>query len=140
MTKEKDFLHWTDQFKVGITVIDDQHKKIVGLTNAVFNMIMDPDYEGDLSSFFKELNDYCHYHFDAEEKLLEENGWPGLEEHKLLHKKLFVETEFLQAMFENERDKESALTLLKFLKEWLQTHISVEDKLHAQFLHEKGIS
>lgn len=140
MGNEKVALHWTDQFKVGIEIIDEQHRKLVDLTNAVFSKIMDPNNEEDLSSYFKELNDYCHYHFETEEKLLTETSWPDLDDHKLLHSKLFVEVEFLQAIFAKENDKESALTLLKFLKEWLQNHISVEDKLYAQHLHEHNIT
>jgi hemerythrin len=74
---------WSDKLVFGIDTIDAQHKQLFDLA-ATF------EGQGDQIRLMKTLAELCNYvleHFREEEELLAACGYPGLEEHRVLHRR-----------------------------------------------------
>ena len=130
---------WSDELSVGVKVLDDQHKQIIRTIN---KLIEKPHAAVDsitVSDALDEIRKYASQHFQLEEQLLEENGYPGLEQHKAEHKTFRLKTVELCFAAMNHED-EVPDTLLKYLREWLLHHILQEDMKYRSFFSGKGIS
>ena len=81
------------------------------------------------------LADYTEFHFQAEEKLQEEIGYPGLAEHKKKHEELRQTVEDLHQMLEEEEGPSDAFVdqLNKKVIEWLYYHIKGFDRSVAEY-------
>ena len=87
----------------------------------------------------KELADYTHFHFSAEEQLLERAQYPDLAAHRAQHR-VFVNKvkQFQQDLHTTTAGQASAV--VTFLKDWLTNHILQTDKQYSAHLNAKGIS
>ena len=81
-----EFFKWKHQFSVNIPEMDQQHQKFMALLNKVhlYSETQDRDPEF-LTALFRELFAYVLTHFEEEETLLEQTGFPGLEVQKKQH-------------------------------------------------------
>ena len=83
------------------------------------------------------MSDYAKEHFQTEEALLLEHGFPGLEEHVREHD-VFV-ARVMDMVFEPESAESGLEDVLAFLVEWLVAHISGTDKKYGPYLNERGV-
>ena len=89
---------FTEDYKLGITTIDEEHEKLVGLLNDAIEMSQDKDL--DLPSFAaklkSDLQDYANTHFSHEEAYMEKIQDPELprqrKEHQAFMKNSLFET------------------------------------------------
>lgn len=136
--ENKDYIVWDDKFSIGIPVIDEQHKKLVLLTNDYYQAVMATrgDFESKVqlketvTAALKTCVDYVQTHFTAEEKLMQAAQYPGYKAHKQQH------NEFSTKVLETARDFHElkftdALNFAKFLYDWVLSHIAHEDKLYV---------
>ena len=137
ITKSR-YLTWKDSYSVGIESIDNDHKKLLHLIN---NLQTAVDYKTDRMFEKQTLNeviDYTKYHFEREEKLMEDAGYSDVVPHKAKHKNMIDKvTEFVEAY---EKDESGAIeSLLNYLKSWLIGHINGTDQEYSEFLISKGV-
>lgn len=127
-------ISWSDSDSVGVKEVDDQHKKLVTLTNTMFQAIMDDRGFEVLLSVLRELEEYVMYHFDYEEKLMAENGCPqeDLEIHVKEHRELTRQVSSFIDRFEREGG-ELDIELFDFLRTWMDGHLSRTDKEFKQY-------
>jgi hemerythrin-like metal-binding protein len=85
------------------------------------------------------LADYTVFHFGYEEKLLAENNWPDLAQHKVIHENFVNRVKSFQAQLKSSDVMEVAEGILDFLKNWLVDHILKTDKQYGIVLNSKGI-
>ncbi|NPA36709.1 MAG: hemerythrin family protein [Chlorobi bacterium] len=83
------------------------------------------------------MKEYINYHFNTEETLLREYGYPDLEKHKLEHKMFVSKVEEFENRF-NSGKLVLSLEITGFLKSWLKDHIQGADKDYSKFLTTKG--
>ena len=130
------FMEWNEKFITGVKEADEQHKKLVGLINQLYDAMREGKGKEVIDAIIDELVRYADYHFKTEETLMSKYGYPELESHKREHE-LFVQKvqEFV------EKKKKGALTLtmdvMNFLKNWLTNHILGTDKKYGPFLTSK---
>lgn len=128
---------WNDNFDTRISIIDDQHRKLVDLLNCLANHIaFNPDISS-LQEILDALIDYTVYHFQTEEKL-----WSSYfvndsleKSHIETHRKFIVEINHLK---NNQRDQtpvEIAEAMLGLLTKWLASHIIQTDRQMAYIVH-----
>ncbi len=82
---------WSDEYCIGIKVIDDQHQMLCGLLNKHLesqDLLVDSEA---LTDALNEIAEFAKDHFAQEEKLMKENGFPDFVEHKAEHK-AYIET------------------------------------------------
>jgi len=133
------FIAWNDLYSVNVPEIDDQHKKLIALANQMYDAMRAGKGRDVLGPVLAELVDYTVYHFEAEERLLRQHGFPEHDEHKEMHDSLAGKAKQFRDDF--TRGQESrAMDVMLFLSNWLNIHILEADKQYASFLREKGVS
>lgn len=134
----KRFVAWRDDLSVGIESIDDDHKKLLTLINNLQTAVFYPTGEAFERQALQELVDYTKYHFEREERLMQENGYPDFEAHKRQHEAMIAKVSgFLEAY---ERDREGTVEELSvFLRDWLLKHIAGTDKQYSGHLRARGV-
>jgi hemerythrin len=125
-------LEWTEELHVGNDPINAQHKELFSIGNEFIDAIEDNKGQDILLSIFKRLQDYTAYHFKAEEKYMEEVGYPELPAHAAQHAILLIRTGTLKRMIENG-ETISPVRVAEFIREWITTHIMQQDVLIEKF-------
>ena len=129
---------WTqEEFGTNVSETDQQHQQLFQLLNTLHKTLSDSE-PNVISKHLDEFIDFTVSHFQTEERLMQENGYPDYEAHKLEHDKLvkmFVE---LLKGFHEEGDNLSQASTI-FIKDWLTQHIPNRDKPYGPFLNDKGI-
>jgi hemerythrin len=129
------FIEWDRRYSVGIPKIDDQHKELVRLTNELYASCMLSD-EKTTAQFKTTLSSLVHYvteHFGAEERLLQRVGYPHYAEHKKEHES-FVKKMLDDMKLFSEGKSFVPNNFVRFLKDWILSHIAVSDKQYSEFL------
>jgi len=137
---DSEYIDWVDQYNVGIKLIDGDHKKLVGLLNQVINAAhhyMGDDY---VKSIIKELIDYTKYHFEREEELMKDNGYPDLVNHQKQHSVMVNQIEEFSSKIDNSGCEEKVcMEIYQYLRQWLLNHITHTDKELGKYLISKGV-
>lgn len=131
-------IDWTDALSVGIASIDDQHKKLVELLNALHDSSVTGKGNEQIKGILQELVGYTVNHFAYEEKLFAEHGYPETDSHKEAHVALTSQVGKFNEEFQAGNAKLSG-DLFKFLRTWLNGHIRGTDKLYGPYLAERGV-
>lgn len=133
---------WRDEYLTGIERIDEQHKVLVNTLNEA-NVRLSACVTRDLlEQITRDLLSYALYHFETEESLMREYGYPELadtdaEQHLLEHRSF---SKRVVALRDGLRDGELVTReeLLSFLNNWLVNHILHTDKRLGSFLISHG--
>ena len=123
----QDLFHWSDDFSIGIKEIDEQHKELVRLLNALNVAIHKHRGSAACRKILDSLADYTKIHFTVEESLMRVSGFPGFEAHRRDHEDLISQVATLQEKLDAGQAK-ITFELLHFLKQWLLHHIVGDDK------------
>jgi hemerythrin len=141
--QEKPFIEWDDKFSVGIRAIDDQHKELVRLTNELYQGCLAGD-DTAKAYFLVAIHStvaYVKYHFSSEEKLMKKVNYPQLGEHKREHDAFTKE--IIEGAKNFEEGKKFVPNLfVRYLKDWVLSHIAVSDIQYARYimdLKKKGL-
>ncbi len=134
-------IEWSEGLSVGIELVDDQHKELLGKMNDISHAIEHNHSAEAISKTLDFMMEYTDYHFSTEEKHMEATSYPRIEYHKKMHKE-FVDTlkgmtdEFL----EDGATQGLAESVNVFLFNWLVKHIKGVDGAFGKWLNEEGIS
>ncbi len=124
---------WDESFSVGVEVLDKQHKQIVG----IINRLIDEPGEGfgpkEVARILDDLTKFAHYHFQTEEHLLAEYGYPDIQTQQEEHKEFRTELSNLCAG-SMKNYAIIPINVLLYLKEWWEDHILVKDMKYRPFL------
>ena len=132
----ENLVEWDDSFSVGFDHIDDQHKKLVDMINELIQGCKNGDAKEVVMKIFEKLADYVKIHFADEEKYLTDVIYPDLTAHKKQHQELLFE--LVGHVAAVEAGSTAIDDFVKFLKDWLLTHIAMSDKKYAPYLNKKG--
>ncbi len=137
---------FTDRFKTGIQLIDDEHRKlfeIIKETNELICAELLHDKYDRIMELLAKLKDYTEFHFHDEETLMERIDYPGLEAQKHAHA-AFVERLVdvdLGTLDDIDNDQQAyLLDLINYLIGWLSNHILVSDKKIAEYVRSNNIT
>ena len=131
-------MSWKEAYDVNIAQIDQQHKKLVDLINALNEAMAKGRAKDVLNKILNELVAYCASHFKLEEQIMQVNGYPEYDEHKDKHDKMTAKVLSLKKEVAAGK-KLISLDVMKFLEQWLDKHILGTDQKYAPFLKSKGI-
>ncbi len=132
------FIKWSDSYSVKVAEIDNQHKKLIGLVNQLYDAMRAGKGREALEPVLTELVNYTVYHFSTEERLFREHGYPDYEQHKKIHDDLTRKAKDLKEAFARG-NKMITIDVMLFLSNWWNIHILEEDKKYVDFLHSKGV-
>lgn len=138
--KEKQlFAVWKDEYSVGIESLDNDHRKLLNLINNLQTAVHYHTGDEFEKKALHEVIDYTKYHFEREEKMMEDAGYEDLEAHKQQHIDMIKKIDgFVQ---EYEKHGYAALEdVALFLKRWLVEHINGTDQEYSPLLKSKNMS
>lgn len=120
-------IEWRDGFKINISQVDDEHRRLFALVKALDMKSVEHTLE--------ELLDYVVTHFSNEQALMEKSGYPAFDQHLKLHEEFGAQVaEFLGSG--DTWTEERVQDLRRFLNKWLIGHIMTHDlrfgKWHAE--------
>jgi hemerythrin len=133
-----DLVKWTEEYSVGISEFDEQHKRLFALINDLYAAMKTGKGKDALGEVLKGLSEYASYHFATEEKFFAKFGYPETDKHAFEHGAFIAQVKDLKTKF----DKGSilvSLETLEFLKNWIQNHINKVDKQYSGFLIASGM-
>jgi len=114
--------------EIGVKKIDDQHRELVDRINAVTSMGVSSVSTEETMKTIKLLGDYIIKHFNDEENLQIQSGYPDYAEHKKQHELLKAEYMKIRNAFEAAGPSiKFTLDLNKSLVEWIVKHIKSVD-------------
>ncbi len=124
---------WNKNYEIGVTEVDNQHRKLVGMINDLSDAMMDKKGYLAIPHTLEQLGDYVQLHFTTEEEVMRDSKYPALEEHTREH--LDLTKRFLEYKRAYSLDHESRPgKLLDFLRDWLKNHILESDKKIGNFI------
>jgi diguanylate cyclase (GGDEF)-like protein/hemerythrin-like metal-binding protein/PAS domain S-box-containing protein len=116
-------------YLLGIQELDSQHQEMANMINRLNDAIKHSVPVEDALLQFDEIIAYTRFHFDAEERLMEQSWYTDNELHKQEHLKLIGEAQYLRGKLIQGDEP----LVLQSLKDWLLSHI-LEDKSLAGYL------
>jgi hemerythrin len=132
------FIKWKEEYSVKVAEIDEQHKKLISLINQLAEAMSVGKGRDVLNGVLAELVEYTEYHFEAEERLFREHGYPEHERHSQAHDELTAKAQELKGAF-NRGETKLSVEVMLFLSTWLNRHILDEDKQYEPYLTGKGM-
>ncbi|MDD5395062.1 MAG: bacteriohemerythrin [Thiothrix sp.] len=130
------FVVWRDEYSVGIAEMDDDHRKLLNLINHLQTAIHYQTGEKFEQEALDELMTYTRYHFQREEALMQQYGYPDLEVHQKLHQEMVADAEAFVKDYRSKGYKALA-GVADYLKNWLVNHINGTDKEYSAFILQK---
>ena len=134
------YLEWRQNFSVGISEIDDQHKKILSIINDLYKVGNSNLKKDDLVSTIKTLKEYADYHFRTEQKYFDMYKYPKKQEHLGSHNYYIDKVNNLEKKCLDSLNNNNLLAeLMEFLASWWIGHIQKEDMEYSLYFKEEGI-
>ena len=131
-------IEWSGSFNTNVKSIDSQHKKLIQIMNELGKAMSSGYGREAIGETIAALFDYTKYHFEMEEKKMDEYNYPDAPGHKKAH------YDFIGKIGQLEEKVKSggfAITIetMHFISRWIQDHIMVKDKEFGRFLNGMGV-
>lgn len=132
------YFNWDASYSVNVQVIDQQHQRLVGIINELYDAMKSGQAKQKLSGILDSLVEYTQVHFAYEEKLLETHDYPELWRHRKEHNDLVKQVLDFKQKYE-QGTVALSVEMGAFLKDWLVNHILKVDKRYSAYLNQKGV-
>lgn len=126
---------WSDEMSVGNPHIDAQHIILMDIINHLANAEAQDD-RAVVGMIIDELVSYAAFHFQFEEHLMENLGYPDIDPHREIHERFVQRIAQLRDDFTFRRSHNPGKPLLEFLSHWLRQHILIEDQRYGELIKE----
>ncbi len=131
-------IEWEDKYSVGISMIDEEHKKLIGILNKAIFAKEHNDNPEEIKEVLREMTKYALTHFATEETYMNEFNYPEYQDHKEEHRDFSIETiAYRDKVIKG--DYQIANEILEYLKWWLINHIQDTDKKYVDCFKENGL-
>lgn len=123
---------WNDDYKIGVSQIDEQHKKLFEICGRIYNLLMEQfsnDKYDYIMEVIEELKEYTIFHFKSEEEYMEKIGYRKFLTHKIDHIDFIEKVNDVDFTKVDENQNEYIMEILEFVVKWIDEHILEKDKL-----------
>ncbi len=132
------FILWSTDYSVGVEAFDADHIILISLLNHLHEARRQRKDGMVLGSILAALLNYVDTHFQREDALMKDAGYPAHGLHKEEHDQIARQIEELQKRFKADNSEELADELLDLLKIWLVDHILDVDMRYKVFFQGLG--
>jgi hemerythrin-like metal-binding protein len=122
---------WTDEYLVGISAVDFQHKRIFDCIVGILDGPSDDDRLRAEAGILKLLG-LLQEHFSLEETMMRTLNYPELERHIGEHRQFHADVHGLAEKFLRNKGGVSGQAI-KAAQRWLKEHIMTSDHHYADF-------
>jgi hemerythrin len=126
-------IKWTPALAVGHPVIDTQHQELFRRLEALLTAMMKGD-KAEIGRLFEFLGSYVVEHFGAEERLMQQHGYPGYALHKAAHERFVADYTALKKTLDAGAGAALTIKVQNWCGDWLKAHIAGTDQALAAFL------
>ncbi len=131
-------IEWEDKFSLGISIIDEEHKKLIGILNKAILAKEHNVNSEEIKEVLREMNDYTLTHFTTEEAYMKAFNYPEYQDHKEEHR--VFSTEIIAYTYKVIKgDYQIVNEIIEYLKQWLINHIQVTDKKYIDCFKKNGL-
>ena len=131
-------LEWDDKYSVGISIIDEEHKKLIGIMNKAISLEQNSSNPKEIKEVLDEMNKYAQGHFATEEAYMVKFDYLDYENHRKEHQTFSIETmAFLDKTTETNR--QLICEIIEHLKSWLLKHVLGTDTKYISCFKENGL-
>jgi hemerythrin-like metal-binding protein len=131
-----DLIHWDESFSVGNGLIDNEHREIVTILNALYDDWRSGAHHLDVTRILRRLDATARVHFSNEEEVLARHRCPTLAEHQAEHTALLAELAAIAANLPTLERDEAEKGLTRFVRRMVLDHILSTDMDAKHFLRE----
>ncbi len=125
---------WDDRFSVGVTEMDNHHKKLFDILNKLFDDAREGKGAEAVAGTIGELIRYTEYHFAEEEAKLANSAYPHLADHKAKHRAFVDQLKDYKAQADSGGGIFVVNKVAQTGTDWLKTHILQVDQEYEQYL------
>lgn len=131
-------IEWNDKYSVGVSIIDEEHKRLIELINNVIVAKQHNNNQNELLKILNEMVEYANTHFKTEETYMIKFKYPEYQYHKEEHLDFSVKTLAYESRVVSG-DLHVATEILEYLKSWLVEHIQRTDKKYTDCFNKNGL-
>lgn len=137
-----DLIPWEDRFALGISEIDEQHKKMLSIINKLYRLLEEKKNGSreEIAAIIQEMVDYAVYHFQTEEKYFELFGYEKSKEHIEIHNQYRTKVGDWFKRYSETGDGAVFFEISAYLQDWWVWHINNTDRDYVPFLKTNGVS
>jgi len=132
-----EIIKWGPKYNLGISLIDNQHKKWFEYINKFFNALIHNE-ESKINDLLTALINYTEYHFGFEERYFEEFDYNAKSQHKEKHI-YFIDNLNKTATDFIKGNNVSVYKLLIELVHWVNNHVLLDDKAYSELFKKHGL-
>ena len=122
---------WRDEYSLGITEVDAQHKELIKRFALVEDAVANRRGWSELHFAILGILRYADFHFQFEEALMRLYGFPHIESHVQEHRRILQAAE---AFIDESLRKVAPDDVAQFYQGWLATHIQEDDRQYAEYI------
>ena len=127
---------WDDSWNTGISVVDQQHRKLVNLVNDLSDAMRVGKSKDVLEDVLIVLVNYTKTHFSSEERLMTQVNYDDLPAHKKKHEEFVSKIDAVAAKVKAGSSAVS-IELLTYLSSWIVDHIKGVDVKYVPAMKNK---
>jgi len=131
------FIEWSDDVLVNVQKVDEQHKEMARILNALFQTL-GSGRDIQAKALMNELELEVKTHFETEEELMKNYKYLNFFSHKLEHDRFLNKVIKLNEAIQTDNEIVN-LEMLKSFKNWFFNHIDINDKKMGDYLALKGV-
>jgi len=125
---------WSQSLAVGIAAVDDQHRELFRRVDSLLEATVDGN-SAEATRMLGFLAEYVEFHFAAEEALMRDHRYPGLEAHLAEHMYLRNQVMLVEEEYRRSGPVPALVSRMQhLLADWLRTHVGISDSAMARFM------
>lgn len=128
-------LEFTDKYKTGIILIDEEHKHLFDVMSKIHDVVVDENYPNrhdTIVALLKQIRESSEEHFQDEEEYMERIHYEGLNAQKMAHESFLERMDSIDMSLLESDEDDHLSEILAFLVEWVVNHILFMDRKLSQ--------
>lgn len=125
---------WSDALSVGVEEIDREHEELIGL----FQGLSGAKDRAAVMAALDDLVAHVCTHFDHEERIMRNHGFPESAGHARAHDALLRQVRNFVMLVEAEPDGAPGPDIMDFVGKWLVEHILGDDRRLGDYIRARA--
>lgn len=131
---------WDPALETGHPEIDLQHRALFRRADRLIAAVRRKHAAAEVADSIRFLREYVREHFEAEEGLMRQHGYPEREAHAGWHERIRRRLDEVVAVYERDGGSDALIGDVEaMMRGWLSLHIGEKDRAFAAFLRSKGV-
>jgi|SRR5271169_3878052 len=123
----------------GVPEIEQQHQVLVNMVNKLNDAVKSNESRKDIYRIIDDIISYTYFHFEFEEQLMDQYGYPEIKAHKDKHKQLIQDALHLKEKLDFVGEHQ----FMEWFNHWpfanILAHIQYADKQIEDYIIQNGV-